>query len=179
MRARDAGSAARVLRLPLLATLLIAMTASAQTDVSEYALKAAFIFNFAKFIDWPQPADGLLHLCVVADNDFGGEFDKLGQKSAGGLRVQVDHPNDPDNGAQCQILFIGESEADGLPDWIKLSREKGALTVGDTHGFLERGIMIDMQMEDERISFEINMTAARAARLAISSRLLRLAKRVY
>jgi hypothetical protein len=161
------------------AGMLLAATTPAQTEVSEYALKAAFIYNFAKFVDWPKPADGLLHLCVAADEAFEGEFDRLSQKAAAGLRVQVDHPKAPEMGAQCQIVFIAESETDSLPGWVQLSREKGALTVSDAPGFLDRGIMIEMRMEDERVSFEVNMTAARAAKLDISSRLLRLAKRVY
>jgi len=170
---------ARAMRLCGLAGMLLAAAAQAQTEVSEYALKAAFIYNFAKFVDWPKSADGLLHLCVAAEETFEGEFDKLSQKVAGGLPLQVDHPKAPEMGAQCKIIFIADSEADSLPRWVQFSREKGALTVSDAPGFLDRGVMIEMQMEDERVSFDVNMTAARAARLEISSRLLRLAKRVY
>lgn len=161
------------------AILLLLGPLASDADVSEYALKSAFIYNFAKFIEWTRPADGTLHLCVLADEAFEGEFDKLNGKAVGTLRLKVDHPSRTDAADTCNIFFIAESESENLPRIIRMSKDLGALTVSDSKGFLDRGVMIEMQMEDGRVSFEVNMAAARAAALTIGAKLLRLAKRVY
>ncbi len=147
--------------------------------VSEYALKAAFIYNFAKFIDWPKREDGRLHLCVLGDEMFDGELQRLEGRLVGPLRVQTHWSVWPQLPPACQILFISESESENLPQILKSIQDQRVLTIGDSKGFLDRGVMIEMLLDEGRISFEVNMVAARKGNLPISSKLLRLAKRVY
>jgi YfiR/HmsC-like len=166
----------------LLVTAMVALLphASAQ-EISEYQLKAAFLYNFTKFVDWPpQPGDNRekpFAICVIGDDPFRGGLESIVEgKSVNGRVLAVRHIKRVEEAQGCRIAFISASEKARL--WLILNalRGSGVLTVGDTEGFAEMGGVINFILVDNRVHFEINLDAAKVQGLNISSRLLRLAQ---
>jgi YfiR/HmsC-like len=162
--------------------LLAAPAAGVQDTASEYDVKAAFLYNFTKFVDWPPWAfhndRSTVRLCVLGDDPFGESLREIAEGEVAGRRLtvlSVPAMNDP---AGCQILFVSRSERERLPEILAAVRDAPVMTVSDTKGFLEQGGIINFVLEGSRVRFEINQEAADRARLKISSRLLRLATRV-
>ena len=164
----------------LVVALCAAMPAiAAQAQPSEYEVKAAFVHNIAKFVEWPAvPASGLARLCLLGEDPSGGAFDMLQGKPIGGLRWEVVKV-DAGNGLKaCRVLFIAPSERADLGRILAKMEGSPVLTVGDTDGYAEQGVMVNFYPEGGRVRFEINRAAAARAGLAISSQLLRLARLV-
>ncbi len=148
---------------------------------SEYELKAAFLFNFAKFVDWPPNTfagpDAPFLVCVLGTDPFGGALDNA-------LRGKViaEHPASVSrikrvadiNG--CQILFVAASESHLLPEILAKIRGQFVLVIGETDDFASSGGAIQFTLEENRVRFFINPDAAGRAGLKISSKLLALAK---
>jgi hypothetical protein len=163
--------------------LLMVPPAGAQTDNLEQRVKAAFIFNFAKFVEWPPEAfvrgDAPLEICVI-------EGEPLNQTLAETVRGKAinQHPltvRRVQNGAQlrgCNVLYLGDLEPSRQREFVAVLRGRPVLTVSDTAGFIDDGGMIRFLILDGKVRFEINQGAAERARLAISSQLLSLAHSV-
>jgi hypothetical protein len=174
-------------RPALLALLLLAAAASAGADARsdlEYQVKAAFLFNFAKFVEWPAdafagPRDPVA-ICVVGKDPFGESLDSVVRgETVSGRPLVVRRTRQALEARGCQVVFLPQSER-GHQDEI-LSSVEGAsiLTVGEDDGFLTGGGIIRFVLEENRVRFEINLAAAEANGLKLSSRLLRLARSVY
>ncbi len=149
--------------------------------VSEYAVKAAFVYNFAKFVTWPPGAfksvDSPVRICVLGGNPFGDALDQIvAGKSFEGRAFVVMYPKDGRDANGCQIIFIARSERNVLPGILSDIGGSRALTVADTDGFARRGVMIDLFLEGNKVRFAINPAAAARAGISISSKLLSLAK---
>jgi hypothetical protein len=147
-------------------------------EVSEPELKAAFIYNFAKFTEWPESEEEL-RLCLLDAAHLITAGEALDGKSLGTQRLKVRKLNSMQEVAHCQILFVGEGRRDDLPRILKQLQNVPTLTVTDAEGLVELGVMIGMSRDDDRILFEVNVAAARRAGLQISAKLLSLARRVY
>ena len=149
---------------------------------SEYAVKAAFLYNFAKFIEWPQAASGVTRgpivLCVFAGEPYREPLAAIDGKSAQGRTLQVRRGVHPDEIKSCDMLFIAESEERSIPELLRLARGWPVLTIGDIEGFAASGGMIGLVYAEDRVQFEINNRAAQRANLKIGSQLLRLARLV-
>ncbi len=145
--------------------------------LEEYEAKAAFLFNFAKFVHWPQPtrAEEPLSIGIVGANPFGATIHHLEESSIGGRPVRVLFPENRDEIRACQVLFISRSESHRLPRWLADLEARPVLTVSDMDDFAARGGMIGLLLHNNRIRFEINLAAAQQAGLNISSKLLGLA----
>jgi hypothetical protein len=143
-------------------------------------VKAAFIFNFAKFVDWPpgkaQESGATMNVCVVGDDPLGAALAAIEGKIAGGKRIKVKQEPPQQSLGSCSILFVGDSEKEQVGRLLETVKNAGVLTVGDTKGFAQQGIMINFYMEDKRVRFEINPKAAGRAGLKISSNLLKIAR---
>ena len=165
--------------------------ANAQTgdapDSSEYLIKAGFIYNFAKFVEWPSAAfaqpDSPIVIGVLGTDPFGSVLDRLVQDKKIGPRGFVVRRykwgkdlKDLKDLRDCKILFVSASEKAHADEIIQLVKWLPILTVGETPGFAERGGVIRFTVEDNRVRFEVNVDAAHQADLNISSRLLTLAK---
>jgi YfiR/HmsC-like len=155
--------------------------AEGQEPPSEYQVKAAYLLNFLKFVEWPDDAfaDPLAPYVVgvVGDDPFGSALPQvvIGKTVQGrDLVIRVYRAGEAVRGAH--ILFISASEKKRLPAILSALRGLSTLTVGDTEEFLEAGGMIQFLSENDRIRFAINVDAARRGRLRISSKLLSLAK---
>jgi hypothetical protein len=156
--------------------------AGAGKGASEYELKAAFLFNFAKFVEWPAEAfsneSAPIVVGVVGDDPFNGSLDSVGGKSVNGRRVAIRRLSASQDLRSCQMLFVSSSERKRLAQIVASVDGACVLTVGEMDGFVSNGGMIRLTMEDNKVRFEINAGTARRARLRFSSKLLSLAKRV-
>jgi YfiR/HmsC-like len=150
-------------------------------EASEYQIKAAFLYNFAKFIEWPpeksRGADHPMKICIVGDDPFGSVLDEsIKDKTIGGRRLVVQRLKMGQNVKDCQVAFISSSEKTHARTFLEGLKGASVLTVGDTEGFAALGGVINFTMEENRVRFEINVDAAERAHLKISSKLLSLAR---
>lgn len=154
--------------------------AADQKGPSEYQVKAACLYNFAKFVEWPSRSftdETTLEIVILGENPFGDELRQMVEgKTAGQRALSIRFIEDTSEIDSCQILFICSSEADGLDDILKSLRDRPTLTVSDLEGFTETGGMIGFFMLDRKVRFEINLEVARQAKLEVSSKLLQVAR---
>jgi hypothetical protein len=150
---------------------------------TEYQVKAAYLFNFLKFVEWPDdsPPDphGKWVIGFVGDSPIGQELTQLVEgKNVQGRDLQVKKFQAADNLRGCNILFIGESEKKRLPSILAVLRGSSVLTVADMDNFIGSGGMIQFVVEDARVRVAIDVGATGRARLRVSSKLLSLARAV-
>ncbi len=163
----------------LLSLVLLALAPRAWSDgLPEYRLKAAFLYNFALFTEWPAEVGNTLNLCVYGEDPFGPEIDGLEGKLVGERRVVVLRPTSIESLKRCQIVFVDSSAASSLPHVIAALHGAAVLTVADSPGAVDQGAALNMSVVMGRTTFEANLEAARSAQLVLSSKLLRLATRV-
>jgi YfiR/HmsC-like len=169
-------SARRGERVAVIASMVvfIGATVGAQHASLEYQVKAAYLFNFTKFVDWPDDAvasGAPLSICVAAPNPFGQALEETikGELVAG--RPLTSRVVRDANG--CHVLFIPEG-ASAAP-LLREVRTRPVLTIGESDDFLRAGGVVNFVMQDGKVRFEISQEAAARAQLRISSRLLRLA----
>ncbi|MGI9168538.1 MAG: YfiR family protein [Pyrinomonadaceae bacterium] len=173
----------QILRGVMLVSLLALMGNMSITQVhaqaDEYQVKAAFIFNFAKFVDWPSNAFGdgdTLVVGVVGDDPFDGALDRLNGNMANGRRLRIKRLRVGDNLRACQILFISNSEGRNLGKSMDSSRGSSVLTIAEMPQFNQSGGIIRFVIQKNKVRFEINAQAAGQSRLRISSKLMALSK---
>lgn len=149
----------------------------------EYQVKAAYLLNFAKFVEWPpgvfSSPDAPITLCVLGKSPFGSMLDAIQGKIVNGRKVLVSLSMDVQNVKACHLLFIGASEEASLPFILKELKNTKILVTGDMQRFAQRGGVIGFVIRDMKIGFEINVDAARRSGITISSRLLSLARVVH
>ncbi len=154
---------------------------AAEEPISEYQVKAAFLLNFTRFVDWPaavfaQP-DSPLAICVLGDDPFGGLLQQVVEgESVRGRTVEVLRIRKAPAPKTCHVLFISRSEKD--VGAVLSTVGPGVLTVSDRELFLREGGMIAFVVEDRRVRFDVSQRAALRASLAMSSRLLAVARSV-
>jgi hypothetical protein len=177
---RSAPTFISVLAVSLLAGGVLSPRARAQAP-SEYQVKAAFLYNFAKFVEWPPDLfnnpRGPLVLCVAGKDPFGDFLEGIVQgKTANGHPLTIRRLQREGEARSCQILFISSSERNRVRPVLQSLNGASVLTVGETDGFAQQGGVINFTLEDNHVHFEINVDAAERAGLKISSKLLSLAK---
>ena len=170
--------------LRLVTVVLLGMVSAGRApgqEIEEYQVKAAFLYNFAKFVQWPsqafkKPQDPIV-ICVFGRNPFGSALgDVIRGKSVEGRGFVLRPVADAEEASACQILFVVSSEGKRFRSlWGNLKPE-GILTVGEVQGFATGGGVINFRLEGGRVRFEINVEAAEQAQLHISSKLLSLAE---
>jgi hypothetical protein len=177
LRKTAAGGSALVL---LLFFISLGFNALAQTQPSEYQIKAAFLFNFAKFVEWPPDVfpgtNSPIVVGVLGNNVFGNDLEKtIRDKTINNHPFRFLEVTSVTEAAHCQILFISPSEKDNLRKIVDNLHNASVLTVSETDEFIKAGGMINFMIVDSKIRFQISDNAARKARLRISSKLLSLA----
>lgn len=153
-----------------------------QSPRGEYEVKAAFVYNFLKFVELPPQAVAdadRIRICVVGEIPMSAPFDDLDNQDLMGKRLAVTHLETLADARECHVLFIASSEEQRLPMILEALKGAGTLTIGDTEGFAQKGVIINFYLEKKRVRFEINAEAARRNGLKISSKLLKLAGAVY
>jgi|HubBroStandDraft_6_1064221.scaffolds.fasta_scaffold754543_2 hypothetical protein len=147
---------------------------------NEYQVKAAFLYTFAKFVEWPAQAfsspSAAMTICVLGEDPFGGFLDETVKgKTIGDRPLAVYRIAELSAGRDCKILFISISERSRTPALLASMATSGLLTVGDTAEFTTQGGIIGLRRDGERIRLSVNLAAAEKAKLRISSRVLSLA----
>jgi hypothetical protein len=157
--------------------------AQAGTSV-EYQVKAAFLFNFAKFVEWPPdafPSDkSPITLCVFRHDPFGTALDEVIRgKTINNRAILARRINELPELKPCQLVFVNSAEDKLLSEILNSLKGTNALVVGESEGFAERGGGIQFFLEDNKLRFAINVDAVQRARLNVSSKLLALARIVH
>jgi|HubBroStandDraft_3_1064219.scaffolds.fasta_scaffold398811_2 hypothetical protein len=147
----------------------------------EYRVKAVFLLNFIKFTEWPPSAftasDSPISICILGADPFGDSLDQvIAGESVNGKKVTAERLRQAPSAKACQVLFVSKSEKN--LDKILPALGQGVLTVGDEETFIRAGGMISFIIEDRRVRFDINQTAAQNAALKLSSKLLSVARSV-
>jgi len=155
--------------------------ASAYHQATETEIKAAYLYNFTKFIEWPAaaaPAEPF-RLCVVNDDRLKRAIDQtIEGESANGRELQSVTPRTPAEAAACQVLFIGRSEPDRAATFMAAISDLPVLTVGDSLQRSSQAMDVEFVLEGNRLRFDVNLTGAERRGLKISSKLLRVARHV-
>ncbi len=165
----------------LLVLCLPQVQASASQN-DEYQVKAAFIYNFTNYIQWPGRAfsggSSPFTICIMGRSPFGNSFDSLARETIGGRRAQVRHISRIEDAKECHILFISESEQKNAPQILRSLQGRPVLTIGDYKGFCQDGGMINLVMVKRKVRFEIRPGVAKRAGVHIGPQLLALAREI-
>jgi hypothetical protein len=157
---------------------LVDRSAAFAEPSSEYLVKAAFLFNFAKFVKWPEsdfPATSNAFIVCVLGDAAPAIDETIGGKTIRDKRIVVQHLAGLENAKRCQILFVSGSASAESAKILRPLDGESVLTVGEMNQFAERGGIVNFKTEDNRVRFEINPEAAARAGLELSSQLLKLA----
>jgi hypothetical protein len=152
----------------------------------EREVKAAVLYNFAKFAEWPpeafpEPASpsAPVTFCVLGDDALGDSLETLVKgETLNGRRLVVHRPRDAQRSRDCHVLFVSPAEKGRISEILAALRGTSTLTVGEGKDFLDQGGMIRLFLEENRVRFDINLDAAERSHLTLSSKLLRLARTV-
>jgi len=170
----------RVIRACCATTLLLG-SAPALPAPTETQVKAVFLFNFARFVDWPAMtyvgANAPFTVCVYGNDPFGTDLDAaMRGETVDGRSMVVRRLHALSELTQCQIVFIANSADRELESVVAALDRRATLTVSDLEGAAQRGVMVRMVTENGKIRLRVNIDAVRAARITISSNLLRAAE---
>lgn len=142
-------------------------------------IKAAYLYNFIKFISWPEANDQTeFNLCVLGDDPLNEKLKMLDARPIRQQSLHVKHITSMKTDTNCQVLFVGESEKKFIDNIVQHYSERSTLTVSSVDDFVVRGGMIGFITLGNIIRFDINLKQARQTHLSISSKLLELANRV-
>ncbi len=176
-----AGKRHTAVTLALLLLLPLRIACGDPSADQEYALKAVFLYNFCRFIDWPDRAfaspDEPMVIGVVGDNPFGRLIEETVKGEAvRGRRIRVEYYRRLADIDRCHVLFVSASEMNRADDITEALAGRSVVTVGETEAFLDRGGMIALTADQNRVRLRINPAALRAENLVASSKLLRVAE---
>lgn len=160
---------------------LTLLTADASAALSDHRVKAVFLFNFSKFVEWPPSAfaaaDAPFVIGVFGRDPFGSDLEDVARgESVNGRPLLIKRVQTMQDAAACQILFIPQSERARLDEILAALAHSNTLTVSDLDGAAQRGAMIRLVTDRDKVRMRINVESARAAGLTISSKLLRAAE---
>ncbi|MCJ7829966.1 MAG: YfiR family protein, partial [Desulfobacterales bacterium] len=145
----------------------------------EHLVKSAFIYNFAKFVEWPSGAfgasDAPLVLCILGEDPIQNALASVAGKMIGAHPLVVTPAASVENTAACHMLFIAGAKRGDLAPILNGLARRPVLTIGDSEGFAREGVIINLVKSRGKIRFEINLEAAKRSGLDISSKLLKLA----
>ena len=148
---------------------------------TEYQVKAAFLYNFAKFVEWPSGTFGssssTLQICVFGQETLTSDLTQIiSGKTVNGHPLEVKQVARLQEMQGCHVVFAAVTDRTQIKSILEGLRGSSVLTVGDTSGFAEQGGMINFVLDHDHVQFEVNAKAAEEAGLHISSRLLSVAK---
>ncbi len=149
-----------------------------QSKPAEYQVKAVYLFNFGKFVEWPKAAtkDDSFPICVLGRDPFGAALDatlageKIDDRKLIARRIATER-----DATGCRILFISSSEDSRIKEILTSMEKSGVLTVSDMPDFIGNGGMIQFVLKENKVRFAVNLTAAQRAGLTFSSQLLKVA----
>jgi hypothetical protein len=164
-----------------LALVTLPVEGAARLDPTEYGLKSVFLYQFCRFMEWPSsafssPNDPFV-IGIVGDDPFGDLLPEAveGEKYHG-RPIRIEHYRSPRDIKKCHLLFVSRSEVDRMAEILAQVAGKNTVTVGETDGFLDRGGMIALSSDHNRVRLRVNTSSLRAANVDVSSKLLRVAE---
>jgi len=168
--------------IAILLLFLLAAPLAAAASLPEYQVKAAFVHSFGKYVIWPSAAFAApttpFIVGILGTDPFGEAFVALQQKNVQSRPLEIRRIARPGEARGCHIVFISRSEQRRLGELLAGLKGLNTLTVSDIDGFAREGGMIQLLLQDNQVRFEINLRAAQAEGLTISSNLLKLATAV-
>lgn len=169
----------RLMAMVVLLSLVESPFLRAQSSPTEYEVKAAYLYNFGKFVEWPNKntaSDSSFNICVLGQDPFGPTFGAtIAGQSIKGKNVLLKRIPKAEDAVSCHILFISSSEEVRLKEILATLDKTSVLTVSDMPHFSRRGGMIEFVMEANRVRFEVNLASAERTGLILSSQLLKVA----
>lgn len=164
----------------LMLTCLDSPRAQAQELTAEYQIKAAFLYNFAKFVEWPTetfPTTSTpFTICALGNDPFGASLDAIAGKTVKDRTLIVKRIRSITAVNGCQILYVSPNELPQATDLLRSLQKVPVLTVCDMDGCAETGLMLNMRMADTRVQLDINLDAVHHTTLKVSSQLLKLTR---
>lgn len=158
--------------------LLLSCISTTVQARSENEIKAVYLYNFIKFITWPQePTTSNINICVYGDNPFGAQTEKLNTLKARNRPLNIIYPDKKDR-PDCTVVFISPSEEKFADELLVRINNHPVLTVSDMDSFIDKGGIIGFIKLGNVVKFDINLKKARASNIQISSKLLELANQV-
>lgn len=185
---RQAAAPAFVATTPVLVVLALLLCVTGQARgraevaaFNEYAVKAAFLYQFTQFVEWPptlfSDSSAPIVLGVLGQDPFGDSLRRVTQgRTARGRPIVVRRVRHGELLRECHLLFVSASEESRIPDVLRTIGTAGVLTVGESPGFAQAGGTLNFVVDEARVKFEANIGAAERARVRISSKLLALAR---
>ena len=178
---------ARMIRFVLAGVITVCLfggsvsgAAAQEQRLGEYQVKAAFIYQFINFIDWPPSSNfnnsPSINLCIIGDDPFGRAIDDMRSETIKGKKPAIRRYASYEEARNCHIIFIPASEKYHAGQILKATRKSTALTVGDMEEFAGKGAIISFFIEENKVRFIINTEAAKRSGLKISAKLLKLSK---
>jgi hypothetical protein len=154
-----------------------------QPKADEFQVKAAYLYNFGRFVEWPDQnapdKSDAFEICVLGADPFGPTLDAtLAKETIAGKSVTAKRISKPQEIDSCRIVFISSSEQGHLKEVLTALDKTSVLTVSDIPRFSERGGMIGFILDGDRVRFDVNLASAQDARLTLSSELLKVATNV-
>lgn len=167
-------------RLLLAVLVMSSLAAPAQVDrASEDSVKAGFIYNFAKFAEWPAASDEALRICALDAHPLDGHLAKLAGRMVHNREIQVIFRIQPPDWRACHVLFVSAASGERGDMALKALSGLPVLTVGEQPGFAQRDGMIELHVVDNRMRFDVNLAMVQRTGLKLSSQMLKLAARVW
>jgi hypothetical protein len=168
-------------RLILVLILGFPAAAALWAQVEEYRVKAFFLYNFTRYVEWPpeafKSANDPIVICILGESPFGDAMEEaIRGKEVAGRRLAVRSITGAPAGYPCHVLFVAAGEEKRFRTLAGTLRQSPVLTVGETGGFASEGGVINFKLEDGKLRFEINPETAAKDHLRISSKLLNLAQ---
>jgi hypothetical protein len=154
---------------------------TARLEPTEYGLKSVFLYQFCRFMEWPDsafssPNDPLI-IGVIGEDPFGSSLKEAVEgETYHGRPIRIEHYKNPRDIKRCHLLFVSRSGVDQMGEILSAVAGKSTVTIGETPGFLEKGGMIALTAERNRVRVRVNATNLRAANVDVSSKLLRVAE---
>lgn len=153
--------------------------ASGATNNTEYNLKAAYLYQFTKFTQWPgrlfTNQNSPIRICILGKNPFGKSLDSFSSRASQGRDLSIKYLSSLQNIASCHVIFICRSEDRKLPQILQHIKNSPVLSVSDIDNFAQRGGIIGFVPRQRKVGLEINVDASRISGTKISSKLLEVA----
>ncbi len=166
----------------IFSTHIVAATSETRVPTLEYKIKATYLLNFIKYIEWPEQShpisQGSFIIAILGDDRFGEATNFFTDKTINGRSVVIRKFKNVDELENCHILFVSSSERKNEKRIIKLVRGKGILTIGESDTFIKRGGIIEFLLSRAKVNFRINLSIAKKEGFIFSSKLLRIAKEI-
>ena len=162
--------------LAFMACSVMAAQAQSANSMAEYRVKAAYIYNFAKYVDWPGAETKEFHVCTAGRDDLGGALSALDRRFAQGREIQVRQNVAMDQLRDCQIIFVGEKDSKLLTSVVRQLMGAPVLIVSDNQQAVESGAHITLASAEDRVEFDVNLATLQRANLKASSQMLKLAR---